>query len=129
MEIILSIMEFILSNIEIFVWPIACFLTVWLSGNVVRRCFDKAGVPVVNDKSERVGDVIGKLENVLVLTIVMVEAYTALALIFAAKNIVRIEKNDEKSINYYILGTLANFTWSLVMAMLAKFVIRNLSPS
>lgn len=114
---------------EILVWLIAYTLTVSLSGVFVRKCFRMAQVRDVNDESERVGDVIGKLENVLVLTIVMVEAYTALALIFAAKNIVRIEKNDEKSINYYILGTLANFTWSLVMAMLAKFVIRFLSPS
>lgn len=122
-------MEIILSNMEIFVWLFAYLLTIALSGKVVRGCFDKAGVPDVNDERESVGGVIGKLENVLVLTIVMVEAYTALALIFAAKNIVRIDKNDEKSVNYYILGTLANFTWSLVMAMLAKFVIIYLSPS
>ena len=114
---------------EIFVWVVAYILTVALSGKVVRGCFRRAQVREVNDESERVGVVIGKLENVLVLAIVMVEAYTALALIFAAKNIVRIEKNDEKSINYYILGTLANFTWSLVMAMLAKFVIIYLNPS
>ncbi|XGA81309.1 hypothetical protein OR573_06645 [Halomonas sp. CH40] len=114
---------------EILVWLIAYTLTASLSGVFVRKCFSMAKVPDVNDERESVGGVIGKLENVLVLTIVMVEAYTALALIFAAKNIVRIDKNDEKSINYYILGTLANFTWSLVMAMLAKFVIIYLSPS
>lgn len=115
---------------EILVWLIAYTLTVSLSGVFVRTCFSMAKVSLDhNGERESVGEVIGKLENVLVLTIVMVEAYTALALIFAAKNIVRIDKQDEKSINYYILGTLANFTWSLVMAMLAKFVIINLSAS
>jgi len=115
---------------EILVWLIAYTLTVSLSGVFVRTCFSMAKVSLDhNGERESVGEVIGKLENVLVLTIVMVEAYTALALIFAAKNIVRLYKQDEKSINYYILGTLANFTWSLVMAMLAKFVIINLSAS
>ncbi|XKF16558.1 hypothetical protein LL947_05325 [Halomonas sp. BLK-85] len=69
-------MEIILSNMEIFVWLFAYLLTIALSGKVVRGCFDKAGVPDVNDERESVGGVIGKLENVLVLTIVMVEAYT-----------------------------------------------------
>ncbi|GAB4120446.1 MAG: hypothetical protein Tsb0027_15830 [Wenzhouxiangellaceae bacterium] len=115
---------------EILVWLITYILTVSFSGVFVRTCFSMAKVSLDhNGERESVGKLIGKLENILVLTIVMAEAYTALALIFAAKNIVRLDKQDEKSINYYILGTLANFTWSLVMAMLAKFVIINLSAS
>lgn len=62
---------------------------------------------------------IGKLEDILVVTFVILQAYTALALVFAAKSIVRRDPDDEHE-SYYVLGTLANFTWALVIAVLAR---------
>ena len=66
---------------------------------------------------------IGKIEDVLVVTFVAAGAYTALALIFAAKSIARIDHDKPEQASYYILGTLANFTWALLMALLAKLVL------
>lgn len=62
------------------------------------------------------GSLVGKCENVLVLTLVLVGAYTALAVLFAAKSIVRREDIDSGDTAYYVAGTLVNFTYSLLFA-------------
>jgi hypothetical protein len=76
-------------------------------------------------KHERdVGLVVGKAENVLTLTFILVGAYTALAVVFAAKNIIR--KDDiEKNSLFYLAGTLVNFTYSVVVgvAMVAAVAV------
>lgn len=56
--------------------------------------------------------------------LVAVGAYTALALVFAAKGIVRVDKGGSGKASYYILGTLANFTWALVVALAAVVLTR-----
>ena len=62
---------------------------------VVRRTLNYAGIePPAKDgddegTAEDTGKAIGKTENVLVLALMLIEAYTALGVIFAAKSIVR----------------------------------------
>ncbi|WP_435065305.1 hypothetical protein [Halobaculum sp. EA56] len=63
------------------------------------------------------GRVIGKCENVLVLTLVFVGAYTALGLVFAAKSIVRREDMTSGDTTWYLAGTLVNFTYSIVVGV------------
>lgn len=64
------------------------------------------------------GWLIGRLENVLVLTLVLVGAYTALSVIFAAKSFVRYEDTASKDSTYYLAGTLVNFTYSIAFGLL-----------
>lgn len=65
------------------------------------------------------GYIIGKCENVIILTLILVNALTALAIVFTAKNIVR--KDDiQQNPQFYLLGTLLNFTISLVLGVLLK---------
>lgn len=100
------------------------------SGIVVSRVLKyinrtyKNGLQMRNiTSSERdLGVVIGKCENVLVLSFVLLGAYTGLAIIFAAKNLVRAE-DIGKNTQYYLGGTLVNFTYSVLMAGLVSFVI------
>jgi hypothetical protein len=108
------------------VWLAAYLVAVLGSGPVVRALFRLAGVEP-DAAQARPGAVIGKLEDVLVVTFVAANAYTALALVFAAKNIARrVESEaDERKASYYILGTLANFTWALLIALLAAFLTRH----
>lgn len=67
---------------------------------------------------EDTGTVIGKAENVLVLSLMLFEAYTALGVIFAAKSIVRKSDMDQQDTSYYLTGTLVNFTYSVVVGLL-----------
>lgn len=69
-----------------------------------------------------VGRIIGKCENVLVYTFVVANAFTALAVVFAAKSIVRREDMQNNS-RYYLAGTLVNFTYSLVFGVVARTVV------
>ncbi len=62
------------------------------------------------------GTIIGKCENILTLTMILLGAYTGLALIFTAKSIIRADlmKKDPK---YYLGGTLVNFTYSILIGL------------
>ena len=66
------------------------------------------------------GRVIGKCENVLVLTLVFVGAYTALGLVFAAKSVVRREDMTSGDTTWYLAGTLVNFTYSIVVGVVTS---------
>ncbi|MDP2899186.1 MAG: hypothetical protein Q8Q12_21840 [bacterium] len=101
-------------------------LTLATSGVVVRH-FIGSGRPAESGKSppERrydTGAIIGKCENLLTITLILADAFTGLALIFAAKSIVRSEKIKENA-TYYLGGTLVNFTYSVLMGFLIRLVL------
>lgn len=70
------------------------------------------------------GFVIGKAENALVYVLILAGAYTALALIFAAKSLVRREDITSGDTTYYLAGTMVNFTYSVVFAEVARGIVR-----
>lgn len=112
-------------NLEILgIWALAYLVALAGSGPFVRRLLGWAGKEIPSDEVNP-GRVIGKIEDVLVVSLVAVGAYTALALVFAAKGIARVEGGREKA-SYYILGTLANFTWAFHAALAARFLTRSL---
>lgn len=87
------------------------------SGRVVRWGLSKAGEEEPEEESDT-GTVIGKAENILILTLILVEAYTALGVIFAAKSIVRAEDTNSEDTSYYLTGTIVNFTYSVLVGIL-----------
>ncbi|MEZ3145089.1 hypothetical protein [Halobaculum sp. MBLA0143] len=70
------------------------------------------------------GTVIGKLENVLVLLLVLVNAYTALSVVVTGKSIVRQDDMDKSDSSYYLAGTLANFVYSLAFGLATDATLR-----
>lgn len=72
-----------------------------------------------DDVAMDTGWLIGRLENVLVLSLVLAGQYTALSIIFAAKSWVRVEDTSSEDTTYYLAGTLVNFTYSIVLGLLA----------
>ena len=66
-----------------------------------------------------VGTWIGLNEFALIMLFVFVNEYTAIAIIFAAKEIVRSEKIKENP-SYYLLGTLLNVVLSLLSSLAIK---------
>lgn len=104
------------------IWGGAYLLALGGSGYFVRLLLHWAGKELPPEEANP-GWVIGKLEDVLVVSLVAAGAYTALAVIFAAKGIARVEGARENA-SYYILGTLANFTWALLISLLAVFLSR-----
>ena len=60
------------------------------------------------------GTVIGKCENILALTFILADETTGLALIVAAKSLVR-KEDIQKNPGYFLGGTLVNLVWSVIM--------------
>lgn len=75
------------------------------------------------DIDEDTGWLIGKLENVLVLTLVLQGAYTALSIIFAAKSFIRREDISSGNTTYYLAGTLLNFTYSVAYGVVLTRIL------
>jgi hypothetical protein len=94
------------------------------SSYVVNSGLRRAGRdPATIDEAVRdTGTVVGKVENVLVLSLIFAGAYTALAIVFGAKSLVRIEDTESEDSTYYLTGTLVNFTWSVVVGLAARAV-------
>ena len=95
------------------------------SGTVVTRslAWVEDGYETTVSQSERdIGTIVGKTENVLLLTFVLAGAYAALAIVFAAKSIVRSDDMKNDSL-YYLAGTLVNVTYSVVVGVVLRFVL------
>jgi hypothetical protein len=78
----------------------------------------------INNKSYRdyTGFIIGKCENILIFTLIILNQYTALALIFTAKTIVRAEAIRQDPL-YYLAGTMVNVVYSMVIGILISVII------
>jgi hypothetical protein len=75
-----------------------------------------------------VGNIIGKCENVLVLSFMLLDAYTAMALVVTAKTIVRKEEIEKNSI-YFLAGTLINISYSVLIGFITKLILKELEAS
>lgn len=92
------------------------------SGYVVTGVLRFAGAEVTEDEADT-GRAVGKVENVLILTLTLLGAYTALGLVFTAKSIVRWQDISSGNTTYYLTGSVANVTYSLVYGVaLARLV-------
>ena len=67
------------------------------------------------------GLIIGLCENILIITFILIGEYTALALTFTAKSIVRSKAMQERP-EYYLVGTMVNFTFAILMGLLTKIL-------
>jgi hypothetical protein len=71
------------------------------------------------------GLIIGKCENLIIYLMVLTGSYTALAIIFTAKTIIRKEDIAKNSM-FFLAGTMINVTYSLLVSLLAKLAIINI---
>jgi hypothetical protein len=96
------------------------------SGIVVNYILSKISEEPINRKISKevrdTGFVVGKCENLLILTFMLLDAYTALALIFAAKAIVRREDMSKNSL-FFLAGTMINVTYSIIIGLVIKILI------
>ena len=96
------------------------------SGIVVNFILSRiSSVPISQTISKEVRDtgfVVGKCENILLLTFMILEAYTALALVFAAKAIVRREDMSKNSL-FFLAGTMINVTYSIMVGLAIKLIM------
>lgn len=92
---------------------------------VLSRTSDRDVIEKIEQSALDTGFVVGKCENILIPTLVVLEQYTALGLIFAAKAIVRRE-DMKKNTLYYLAGTMVNFTYSLLVGVVVYLLLQQL---
>lgn len=106
------------------------YLFFWVSSLIIRRI-----IILINPQQpikkgldwKDVGLWIGLCEFILILLFVFVDEYTAIAIIFAAKELVRAE-DIKKNPTYYLLGTLLNVTLSILSAIIIKQLVTSYFP-
>ena len=115
-----------MNAIQLGIIVISIILTTSLSGYVVGFVLNLLGKRAASEAKpdptkQRLGVLIGKLENIIIVLIISGGSITALALIFTAKSLMR-KDEMQKDPEYYMLGTLANFAFSFAMGMLTWVV-------
>ncbi|HYK76185.1 MAG TPA: DUF3307 domain-containing protein [Daejeonella sp.] len=74
----------------------------------------------------RAGMWIGFLERFLILTFILIDQYTAVGLLIAAKSILRFndkEFNTQKKTEYVLIGTLMSFSVAVLLAWMVNFAL------
>ncbi len=96
------------------------------SGRVLNYILSKISAKAVSQTVSKemldTGYIIGKCENLLILTFMVLEAYTALALVFTAKTIIRKEDISKNSL-FYLAGTMINVTYSIMIGFAIKLLM------
>ncbi|MCK5058072.1 MAG: hypothetical protein KAT34_15575 [Candidatus Aminicenantes bacterium] len=77
-------------------------------------------------KARKVGRWIGACEHFLIVTFVLMKEYTAIGLIFAAKEIVRSKEIEEKA-SYYLLGTMLSVSFAILFGVLTLELLKLIS--
>lgn len=89
--------------------------------------YDTLSLPVSHKDKMTIRDytgiIIGKCENILIYILIIFDQYTALALIFTAKTVVRAESIRTDPL-YYLAGTMINVSYSIVIAVIIKYLIK-----
>ncbi len=76
----------------------------------------------IDDKLIKEGRIIGKCENLIILTFVLAGELTGLTLIFAAKSLAR-RKDIDDNAGFFLAGTMVNFTTTLLLGYILKFTL------
>lgn len=82
-----------------------------------------AGDEQINRDRISTGLIIGKCENIIILLLTITNSYTAIALIFTAKTIIRKEDIGKNSM-FFLAGTLLNVTYSLIISYLIVLLVK-----
>jgi len=120
--------DLIFENVEFLIILGGYLFLVGTSGIVVNNIISHIskdgleGEAEISQRERDTGFVIGKCENVLLLTFVLLNAYTALALIFVAKTVVRKEDMSKNTL-YFLSGSMINVTYSIMIAVIIKTLL------
>ncbi len=78
---------------------------------------------LARERNLTLGTIIGKCENILAISFILAGEFTGLGLIFAAKSVLR-ARDAARDPKYYVAGSLVNFTYSVVVGLAARWLMR-----
>lgn len=112
-----------------YIFKIAVIISAYITVTIIGAYFVKLMLrqyekDVETSGLKGAGMVIGIVERVIVLTLVLVNQYTAITIIFAAKSIARFnELKDRKMAEYYLIGTLESIAFAMFAGIITRLVI------
>jgi hypothetical protein len=79
------------------------------------------------------GQLIGRLERLMILMLLLANQPDGIGLLIAAKSILRFNElardaSDRRASEYVIIGTLASFAWAIATAWATATALRALAP-
>lgn len=102
----------------------AYVLVVFAGAAFVRQILDAFSVGVEPRLSTSAGRYIGMVERTLMLTLVLVNAFSSLAFVLTAKSLARFQElNDMRFAEYYLVGTLTSASVALIVGIAAKALL------
>lgn len=99
---------------------IVYWFTLRFSGQIVGYFLRKID-PEKADDLPIASVIIGKCENIIAVSCIIVNELAGLSIIFAAKALVR-NTSDSSQDDFYLCGTLVNLVWSLAMGAVARWI-------
>ncbi|WP_423148292.1 DUF3307 domain-containing protein [Rubrolithibacter danxiaensis] len=121
------ILQKAVSNIDYIIVITAYVMAAWPLGILVGIATEKwrNQADINREGLEKAGLWIGLLERFLILTFILINQYTAVGLLIAAKSILRFsdKENTQKKTEYVLIGTLMSFAISFVIGLLVRYLI------
>ncbi len=77
-----------------------------------------------NSASNNAGSVIGKLERIIMATLLLCGQYSVMGFVLTAKSIARFKQLEEKNFaEKYLIGTLTSLAISLIATLIIKTMV------
>lgn len=116
-------------QVKIFLYLLGYFCVFFPGSQIISAILSKFTKDFENDESglKGAGKMIGIIERILVITFVFINEASAISMIFAAKSIVRFSdaSNNRKFAEYYLIGTLASISFSLLVGTMISYLVKN----
>ncbi|WP_047451909.1 DUF3307 domain-containing protein [Alistipes sp. ZOR0009] len=112
----------ILTALTLIVWPVGLVI------GIITEPFRNELGNNESDSLSRAGTYIGVLERVLTFIFVLLDQFSAIGFLFAAKSLLRISKDGEekarKKTEYVLIGTLMSFAMAIVVGLAVKAIVK-----
>lgn len=119
--------ENVLGNASFWLILLGYIIVLWPIGIIIQQFVqNRFEIPDNDQGLESAGKWIGYFERVLVLTFVLMSAYSALGLLIAAKSILRVginSKSSRKQTEYILIGTLISWSLAIIIGILLKYLL------
>lgn len=112
--------------------------TVWAGGYAVRTLMSALAFTEARDSLPKGGQLIGRLERLMILMLLLADQPDGIGLLIAAKSILRFNElardasapdAGRRASEYVIIGTLASFAWAIATAWATDAALRALAPA
>lgn len=110
---------------------------VWAGSHAVRELMrqlkDMPDDPEADDSLPNGGQLIGRLERLMILMLLVAGQPEGIGLLIAAKSILRFnelaaDSSDRRASEYVIIGTLASFAWAIGVGLAVQSALAALAP-